>query len=37
MINLITLADGGELNKRSWDDFVNRLKYCCEGDGVKEH
>lgn len=37
MDNLITLANGGELNKRSWDDFVNRLKYHCEGDGVKEH
>lgn len=37
MSNFISLAASGELNKKSWDDFVDRLMYQCEGAGVKEH
>lgn len=32
-----SLARGGELNADTWADFVERLKYDCEGEGVSRH
>lgn len=32
-----SLANGYELTKETFDDFVSRLKHDCVGDGVKEH
>lgn len=32
-----SLANGGELNQNSWDDFVKRLRHDCVGAGANEH
>ncbi|MDC9591851.1 hypothetical protein PSI23_21885, partial [Xenorhabdus sp. XENO-10] len=32
-----SLADGGELSRETWDDFVKRLEYQHKGAGVDRH
>ncbi|MGE8185913.1 hypothetical protein [Pseudomonas sp. NPDC086278] len=34
---LPSLATGAELNTATWTDFVERLRYDCNGAGVKWH
>ncbi|MDE1484375.1 hypothetical protein [Xenorhabdus bovienii] len=37
MANFTSLADGGELSRETWDDFVKRLEYQHKGAGVDWH
>ncbi|WP_338860235.1 hypothetical protein [Xenorhabdus griffiniae] len=37
MTDFTSLADGGELSRETWNDFVNRLKYQHKGAGVDQH
>ncbi|CAI1766309.1 Uncharacterised protein [Serratia fonticola] len=32
-----SLATGANLNAETWADFVQRLKYHCQGEGVNDH
>ncbi|MDE9466423.1 hypothetical protein [Xenorhabdus bovienii] len=37
MTDFTSLADGGELSRETWDDFVKRLEYQHKGAGVDWH
>lgn len=37
MNEIKSLADGDNLNKETWNDFIERLKYHNQGDGVNYH
>ncbi|MDE9483647.1 hypothetical protein KKI93_18235 [Xenorhabdus bovienii] len=37
MTDFTSLADGGELSRETWDDFVARLEYQHKGAGVDRH
>ncbi|HBN5713697.1 hypothetical protein Q4R38_04065 [Morganella morganii] len=37
MSEIKSLADGDELNNETWSDFIERLKYQHQGEGVNRH